>query len=289
MRYFGQAITLQVDTAGLLRAQKAIAKANAAAQSLEDSLPDSKTGTMEAATQDGDIGNVAVNSSTGDASVPTATMREESNRSSSDGNGDMQEGGARLQANDQGVRPGRSGGEEVDGQEVEEDEERGQVSNASEKRLEMLPMGAVGHLGRAERLGIIRKTVPRERRMAVLQRLFHLAQAPAEEVERLVTCVKELKNNSSPAEIRDVNLLKTWQGVREERATAWEEATEQVRLAAAAAAAIVAQESLPAATDGDNVTATGNDEDGIDTEKKQTDSKPEVREGSVDERCSTVG
>lgn len=168
----------QVDTAGLLRAQKAIAKANAAAQSLEDSLPDSKTGTMEAATQDGDIGNLAVNSSTGDASVPTATMREESNRSSSDGNGDMQEGGARLQANDPGVGPGRSGGEGVDGQEVEEDEERGQVqvSNASEKRLEMLPMGAVGHLGRAERLGIIRKTVPRERRMAVLQRLFHLAQ-----------------------------------------------------------------------------------------------------------------
>ncbi|CAM9266610.1 unnamed protein product, partial [Ectocarpus sp. 4 AP-2014] len=248
IRYFGQAITLQVDTAGLARAQKAIAKANAAAQSLEDSLPNSKTGTTEAATQDGDIGNLVVDSMTGDASVPTATVREESNESSGGGNGDTQEGGARLQANE-GGRQGGSGGGRVDGQELEDDEERGEASNASEKRLEMLPMGAVEHLGRADRLGIVRKTVPRERRKAVLQRLFHLAQAPAEEVERLVTCVKELKNNSSPAEIRDVNLLQTWQGVREERATAWEEATEQVRLAAAAAAAIRAQGSLPAAKD----------------------------------------
>ncbi|CAM9330780.1 unnamed protein product [Ectocarpus sp. 13 AM-2016] len=153
----------------------------------------------------------------------------------------------------------------------------------------MLPMSAVEHLGSADRLEIIRKTVPRERRMAVLQRLFHLAQAPAEEVERLVTCVKELKNNSSPAEIRDVNLLKTWQGVREERATAWEEATEQVRLAAAAAAATGAQEYLPAAKSGDDVAATGNAEDITDTETKQTDFKPGVREGSADERCSTIG
>lgn len=28
---------------------------------------------------------------------------------------------------------------------------------------------------------------------------------------------------------RDVNLLETWQGVRDERAAAWEDATEQVR------------------------------------------------------------
>ncbi|CAN0521922.1 unnamed protein product, partial [Ectocarpus sp. 12 AP-2014] len=78
LRYFGQAITLQVDTAGLLRAQKAIARANAAAQSLEDSLPNSETGTTEAATHYGDIGNLVVDSMTGDASVPTATVREES-------------------------------------------------------------------------------------------------------------------------------------------------------------------------------------------------------------------
>lgn len=166
---------LQVDTAGLLRAQKAIAKANAAAQSLEDSLSDTKTGTTEAATPDGDIGNL-VNSITGGASVPTATVRAESNRSSGGGNGDTQEGGARLLANDERGRQGGSGGGGVDGQELEDDEERGEASNASEKRLEMLPMGAVGHLGRADRLEIIRKTVPRERRMAVLQRLFHLAQ-----------------------------------------------------------------------------------------------------------------
>ncbi|CAB1108283.1 unnamed protein product [Ectocarpus sp. CCAP 1310/34] len=288
MRYFGQAITLQVDTAGLMRAQKAIVRANAAAQSLEDSLTDSKTGTTEAATPNGDIGNL-LNNITGDASVPTASVREESNRSSGGGNGDTQEGGARLQAIEEGGRQGGNGSGGVDGQELEEGEERGEASNASEKRLEMLPMGAVGHLGRADRLGIIRKTVPRERRMAVLQRLFHLAQAPAEEVERLVTHVKGLKSNSSPAEIRDVNLLKTWQGVREERATAWEEATEQVRLAAAATAAIGAQESVPAAKDGDDVAATGNDEHVTDAEKKQMDSKPGVREGSVDERCSTIG
>jgi len=43
-------------------------------------------------------------------------------------------------------------------------------------KMEMLPMGAVDHLGRGDRLGIIKKTVPVERRMLVLQRLFHLAQ-----------------------------------------------------------------------------------------------------------------
>lgn len=50
---------------------------------------------------------------------------------------------------------------------------------------EMLPMAAVAHLSRRDRLGIIRKTVPTERRMVVLQRLFHLAQGGCE-VVRLV-------------------------------------------------------------------------------------------------------
>lgn len=54
-------------------------------------------------------------------------------------------------------------------------EEKGRLGEEGE-RLEMLPMGAVGHLGRSDRLGIIRKTVPMEKRVVVLQRLFYLAQ-----------------------------------------------------------------------------------------------------------------
>lgn len=69
--------------------------------------------------------------------------------------------------------------DEGSGEELEEHagEAQGEGdSDSSAKPLEMLPMGAVGHLGRADRMGIIRKTVPNERRMAVLQRLFQLAQ-----------------------------------------------------------------------------------------------------------------
>lgn len=65
----------------------------------------------------------------------------------------------------------KTGGEgrTVDADEADALEPRG-------TRLEMLPMGAVDHLSRRDRLGIIRKTVPKERRIVVLQRLFHLAQ-----------------------------------------------------------------------------------------------------------------
>ncbi|CAM9373405.1 unnamed protein product [Laminaria digitata] len=72
-----------------------------------------------------------------------------------------------------------------------------------------------------------------EKRVAVLQRLFQLAQAPASEIEQLVGSVKELGNHASPSHIRDINLLETWQEVREERSAAWDTATEEVRLAAA--------------------------------------------------------
>ncbi|CAM9132453.1 unnamed protein product [Scytosiphon promiscuus] len=189
LRYFGKTITLQVDTAGLLRAEKARAGVLAREASNEDVLD---------------------------------TL---------DNQGKQDE----------------SSGKELEGRVGEAQGEA--ISDPSTKKVEMLPLGSVGHLGRADRMGIIRKTVPKERRVAVLQRLFQLAQAPSEDVERLVTTVKELKNNASPSEIRDVNLLETWQGVREERTVAWDNAIEQVRLAAADAARAPPVE----AKDGDDV------------------------------------
>lgn len=60
--------------------------------------------------------------------------------------------------------------DEIDGEGLRE------VEESDGPETEMLQMEAVAHLGRADRLGIIRKTVPFEKRVLALQRLFFLAQ-----------------------------------------------------------------------------------------------------------------
>lgn len=134
----------QVDSAGLLRAEKARAQAlarEANSQDVDEQHSQGRTedvaGAREASGQDG---------------LQIAL-----------GEGRQQDGG---------------GSEELDGQEGRVQGEA--ASDSSGKKIEMLPMGGVGHLGRADRLGIIRKTVPKERRMAVLQRLFQLAQGESQ-------------------------------------------------------------------------------------------------------------
>eukprot|EP00752_Nemacystus_decipiens_P013808 g12258.t1 len=252
LRYFGKAITLQVDTAGLLRAQRASAKSRTADQSFQSR--NSGTNTIYSASRND------ADSTAGAARIPPSQAKGGGGSGVRDSEASAGRGDAEVGNKDddgdkamvspvvapEGVSVGGSittaseaGDHGLFGdagqEEVGEVGEGGQTLEPSATRLEMLPMGAVGHLSRRDRLGIIRKTVPKERRIVVLQRLFHLAQAPAVEVELLVASVKELKDNSSSAEIRDVNLLQTWQGVREERDAAWEHATEQVRLAAQSA------------------------------------------------------
>lgn len=164
----------QVDTAGLARAQRELAKSNAAAQSLESSNAETSTTTTATPTE-----------------ADTAAVSDSQGRISGDGAGgdrDSPQGGAgrptssaELQAagsEDSVIVTGqgeRRGARQGQGKEEGDDEGEGDLDPGAIK-LEMLPMGAVGHLGRRDQLGIIRKTVAREKRMLVLQRLFHLAQ-----------------------------------------------------------------------------------------------------------------
>lgn len=98
-------------------------------------------------------------------------------------------GGGGADADGAGDTPGEEGEEEEGlGSEAEALEASAGV-DPSTKKLEMLPMEAVGHLGRGDRLGIIKKTVPVERRMLVLQRLFHLAQGTECDDDLLMWCV----------------------------------------------------------------------------------------------------
>eukprot|EP00904_Undaria_pinnatifida_P011048 jgi/Undpi1/7073/HiC_scaffold_22.g09547.m1 len=224
LRYYGKAITLKVDTAGLARDKKAAAEAAAAAQSLVvaevSTAADVSTG--DDITQEGaGSGAVELRASIGDGS-----RAEQVDGLEGEGGKGVEEGG------------------EQDG--------RGE-------RLEMLQMGLVGHLDREERLVIIRKMVPMEKRVVVLHRLFYLAQAPPDDVKRLVSTVKELGNSASPSLIRDVNLLETWQEVREERSAAWDAATEEVRLAAAETASPVPPEEDGTPVAADPATADGPD------------------------------
>lgn len=214
----------QVDTAGLLRAQRAAAKSQATAQSSQSSGSNSHSHsssventpaasasgvsgtTADASGKDGDDGGGS--SSISDA-APTSPSQRRSpagsggrfgDATAGDDDGDNKADGdaAGLPA----VSPedvsvsvvdsiaaaaaagldGEEGGllEGGDGAQAEAEGEGGvgavDASDPSAARLEMLPMGAVAHLSRRDRLGIIRKTVPTERRMLVLQRLFHLAQ-----------------------------------------------------------------------------------------------------------------
>lgn len=130
-----------MDTAGLARDKKAAAEAAAAAQSLVvaevSTAADVSTG--DDITQEGaGSGAVELRASIGDGS-----RAEQVDGLEGEGGKGVEEGG------------------EQDG--------RGE-------RLEMLQMGLVGHLDREERLVIIRKMVPMEKRVVVLHRLFYLAQ-----------------------------------------------------------------------------------------------------------------
>lgn len=183
-----------MDTAGLLRAQRAAEKSQAAAQSLQSSTSTSRS------------------YSSGTDSIPGAAPAPPSQRTNAGGNGGGGLGSGRAaagggQENGKGddaaagvglpvVAPegvharvvGSVGAAAKAEAEVAEEGllgdqgqsavegEGGAALDPSATTLEMLPMGAVAHLSRRDRLGIIRKTVPIERRMVVLQRLFHLAQ-----------------------------------------------------------------------------------------------------------------
>lgn len=132
-----------MDTAGLARDQKAADEAAAAARALIVA--------EVSATTDGITGD------------------DKTQEGDEVGGGNA---GLRVSSEDSGRKEpleGREGGKGKGG------EEEGGLGGEGE-RLEMLPMGAVGHLGRSDRLGIIRKTVPVEKRVVVLQRLFYLAQ-----------------------------------------------------------------------------------------------------------------
>lgn len=155
-----------MDTAGLARAQRKAAKSHAVSQSLESSNAETSTTT-----------NTEAENVSGSQRI--------SSDSADGGGGPPQRGAGELDAaefttvtednvvvTDQGVRQ-----KVVQGKAQEDDEEEdGAGLDQGATKLEMVPMGAVGHLGRRDKLAIIRKTVAKEKRMVVLQRLFHLAQ-----------------------------------------------------------------------------------------------------------------
>ncbi|KAG5191703.1 hypothetical protein JKP88DRAFT_352175 [Tribonema minus] len=72
-----------------------------------------------------------------------------------------------------------------------------------------------------QRLGIIMNAVPRERRVALLQRLFYLTQAPPEEFAPVVQLVREQGDAAGREAVVDANLLSTWSAIREARAAEW--------------------------------------------------------------------
>lgn len=158
-----------MDTAGLARAQREATKSKAIAQSFESSS-NAETSTA---------GTTTANAA---ATVSGSHRRSSSgggDRNALEGEGDL--GGAVLPVSSEDEDKDNAvvtdqGGRLDGGQEEEEEDGDGVGLDLGAKRLEMLPMGAVGHLGRRDRLDIIRKTVPKEKRMVVLQRLFHLAQ-----------------------------------------------------------------------------------------------------------------
>lgn len=169
-----------MDTAGLLRAQKAAAKSQAIADSLQNT-------TTNANADDNDNDGIP-------GGAPVSPSQRRRGGGNEGGSGDTAAGGdkdgdgaavlpvvapSEVRSVAAAVRLGEEGllGEAGQGEAEEEGEAALEPSaSASAPGLEMLPMGAVAHLSRQDRLGIIRKTVPKERRMVVLQRLFHLAQ-----------------------------------------------------------------------------------------------------------------
>ncbi|CAM9171955.1 unnamed protein product [Discosporangium mesarthrocarpum] len=166
LRYYGQAIILKVNMAGLKKTQNKEENEKKTAPSLSP----------------------AVDEETGPASSPG-------------------QGSGLGTAENQGVR------ENVEAVE----------------KFEMVPMKDVPYLGRSERLGIIQATVPTEKRRMVLQRLFCISQAPPEEFEAMIELAKVKGNEAGADVIRDVNLLESWQVVREERDHLWTAAKEKVR------------------------------------------------------------
>lgn len=152
-----------MDTAGLARAQREAAKSNALAQSRESSNAESSPTTT-----------VTKEDAVSDSQLPSSGSTDGDTEPPQGGAGRLN--GAELPAvSEDNVIVTNQGARRDAGQE-EEDEEDGEVLDPGAIKLKMLPMGAVGHLGRGDQVGIIRKTVPKEKRMLVLQRLFHLAQ-----------------------------------------------------------------------------------------------------------------
>lgn len=155
-----------------MKAQEAAAKSQAAAYLSSSQASQKRRGAGEAAWEgEREGGNTDVN----DAAVSTEVDPE-------DGRGSVAASAAVAAAAKAGeerwLGDGDGAGAGDRGGQVEVGEAGGEAlsSKPSEPGLEMLPMGAVGHLSRRDRLGIIKKTVPKEKRMVVLQRLFHLAQ-----------------------------------------------------------------------------------------------------------------
>lgn len=177
-----------MDTAGLSRAQKATAESqslqnhsssssgNVGGDRRDDSngMPgtdsDSPSQRKRSAGNKGEFGSEAVEGAQEGTGNNDAAVIAQEDASALGSIAAAAAAAATAEAEGEGVLPG--GGQA----EVEAEDGVREALEPSGTRLDMLPMGAVAHLSRRDRLGIIRKTVPKERRMLVLQRLFHLAQ-----------------------------------------------------------------------------------------------------------------
>lgn len=147
---------MQVDTTALLRDQKAAASATAAAQSLLLGEITMKAGQAE--------------DTSGDSPAQSSEGRRRS------GHGRIDESGRAVRI-DGGPCPPRVGEERIiEKESLDNADGREADCHLNLTRVETLPMGAVGHLGRKDRVNVIRKTVPPQKRVALLHRLFYLAQ-----------------------------------------------------------------------------------------------------------------